>query len=257
MRIVIIEDERLTAEALEKMIAGLRPEADILARIGSVEEAVEWLEEHPEPDLIFCDIHLSDGNSFEIFREVEVRCPVIFATAYNQYAIEAFQVNSIDYLLKPLNKKDVAKALKKFETLYRDQGDLPLQNLQNLLQSKAIPPAEKPVYKSRFMARIGDVMKPVPAEDIAYFLVEDGVVVLTTFEGKRYFVNYSLDQLEEQLNPTRFFRANRQLIVQIEAVREVHPYFKGRLLLNLTPEVEGKMVVSSGRAPSFKEWLEV
>lgn len=256
MRILIIEDEKLTAEALEQMILDLRPGVEILDKIPSVEESVEWLETHSEPDLIFCDIHLSDGNSFEIFKEVDVHCPVIFSTAYNQYAIEAFQVNSIDYLLKPLDKKEVARALKKYEAIYRERNSLQIANLQKLIKTTT-EEGEQPPFKSRFMAKIGDVMKSIPSGDIAYFHVEDGEVVLRTFDGKRYFPHHSLDQLQEQLDPAQFFRANRQIIVNIAAVRELKPYFKGRLVLYVDPPVEEQLVISSEKAKEFKEWLEM
>lgn len=254
MKILIIEDERLTADTLAELVLELRPQAKILAKIGSVVEAIEWLETNAEPDLIFCDIHLSDGNSFEIFKGIRVQCPVIFTTAYNEYAIEAFQVNSIDYLLKPLDKKEIAKALKKYESLYPVQKNLQIENLQSLLQDSTETGSP---FKSRLMAKIGDSLKSIPTKDIAYFLIEDGEVILRTFKGKRYFPNYSLDQLEAQLHPSRFFRANRQIIVNIDAIKEVKPYFKGRLLLFLNPEVDKKLVVSSGKAKELKEWMEV
>jgi DNA-binding LytR/AlgR family response regulator len=254
MTILIIEDEKVTAEALERMIRSVRSDAQIIAKIRSVEAAIDWLETHTEPDLLFCDIHLSDGNSFEIFKNVSVNCPVIFSTAYNQYAIEAFQVNSIDYLLKPLNKKEVAKALKKYEALYHERKGIDIESLEKaFLHSKK---QQSPSYRSRYMAKIGDTIKPVDTEDIAYFYIEDGEVVLTTFKGKRYLPNYSLDQLDEQLNPNVFFRANRQLIVNIKAVKELHPYFKGRLILKLDPPLPEQIVISSGKVKAFKKWLE-
>lgn len=258
MKITIIEDEKLTADALEGMIRELDPKAEILAKIGSVEEAIEWLEGNRESDLIFCDIHLSDGNSFEIFNAVSIRCPVIFTTAYNQYAIQAFKVNSIDYLLKPLDPGQVAQALRKYESLYGKNQELPdLEKIHRLLQQNHTSSKGEKDYKSRFMVKIGDAIRSVATEEIAYFQVEEGIVVLTSFEGRRYLINYSLDQLEDQLDPTMFFRANRQVIVNIDAIKEIKPYFKGRLLLHLHPAVDEKVVVSSGKAPAFKEWLEM
>ena len=236
MRILIIEDEKVTAEALARMIEEIRDDAEILDMVRSVDASVEWLQTHAEPDLIFCDIHLSDGNSFEIFKKVKVDCPVIFSTAYDQYAIEAFQVNSIDYLLKPLDKKEVAQALKKFEALYRERKGVDINRIEEAIQKAS--EKERKEYKTRLMAKIGDTLKPVAVNDIAYFYVEEGAVVLTTFEGNRYFPQYSLEQLEEQLDPQQFFRANRQIIVNIEAVVELKPYFKGRLVLYVEHGIE-------------------
>ncbi|MBB6611647.1 response regulator transcription factor [Pontibacter sp. Tf4] len=250
MKIVIIEDEQLAASALAILVKRLRPEADILATLGSVQEAAEWLVLNQAPDLIFCDIHLSDGNSFEIFRQVEVKCPVIFTTAYNQYAIDAFKVNSIDYLLKPINPQDVALALKKYEQLRQPHQEF--GNLQQLLQ--AIQPKQH--YRSRFLTKTGQTIKAIPVEEVAYFMAEDGVVFLVTRQGKRFIINQTLDQLEEQLDPALFFRTNRQLIVHIQAVQEIRPYFKGRLNLLLTPVTSTDVIVSSSRANALRAWLD-
>lgn len=256
MKVVLIEDEQHAANALEAIICKLRPETEIVATLGSVEEAVEWLRLHRSPELIFCDIHLSDGNSFEIFRQVEVKCPVIFTTAYNQYAIEAFQVNSVGYLLKPIKAEEVAKAIRKYEELQQHHLAQELANLQNLLQH-AQQPAMRQTGKTRFMVKSGQTIKAIPSEEVAYFLAEEGVVFLITVEGKRFIVNYTLDQLEEKLDKNFFFRANRQLIVHIDAVKEVKPYFKGRLYLLLNPDAGAEMIISSNKAPVFKEWLDL
>ncbi|WP_347158812.1 LytR/AlgR family response regulator transcription factor [Pontibacter chitinilyticus] len=254
MKIIIIEDEQLAAEALAVLIKRLRPESELLAILRSVEEAAHWLLLHPVPDLIFCDIHLSDGNSFEIFRQVDVKCPVIFTTAFNQYAIEAFKVHSIDYLLKPIKPEEVAKAIKKYEelrSLHLAQG---MGNLQQLVQAN---PTHQPEHRTRFLVKNGQSIKAIPVKEVAYFLAEEGVVFLVTFEKKRYIISQTLDQLEGQLDPGAYFRANRQLMVHIEAVQEVRPYFKGRLSLVLNPPVVEDMIVSSSRAAAFKQWLDM
>jgi len=253
MKVVIIEDEALAAEALSLLINRLRPEASILTSLGSVDEAVQWLSVHPSPDLIFCDIHLSDGDCFEIFKQVEVKSPVIFTTAYNQYAIEAFKVNSVDYLLKPIKAEELARALKKYEELQKHQVSHELTKLHNLIQTTQ---AHQPNTRSRFLVKAGQNMKTVPIEDVAYFMAEDGVVFLVTFPGKRFIINYTLDQLEEQLDPLQFFRANRQIIVHVKAVLEVKPYFKGRLVTQLQPETNEELIISSGKANAFKQWLD-
>ncbi|WP_162426600.1 LytR/AlgR family response regulator transcription factor [Pontibacter pudoricolor] len=242
MKVVIVEDEQLAADALAVIVKRLRPQTEILSKIGSVEEAVQWFNLYQAPDLIFCDIHLSDGNSFEIFRQVTINCPVIFTTAYNQYAIEAFKVNSIDYLLKPIKPEDVALALKKYES---QQRPVP-QDMSQLQQ-----------VKSRFLVKQGQVIKTIPVEDVSYFWAEDGVVFLFTRQGKRFIINYTLDQLEEQLDKTVYFRANRQLIVHIHAVQEVHSYFKGRLTLQLHPALDKEVIISRSKASEFKLWLDM
>lgn len=255
MKVVIIEDEAFAAEALESLILELRPETEVLDVLPSVEEAVIWFETNRPPDLAFCDIHLSDGNSFEIFKEITVDCPVIFTTAFNKYAIEAFQVNSVDYLLKPIKKEELAKAIKKYEGLRQESSTRQLENLQNLLQESGIAtPSEK---KSRFMVKSGRSIKVIPSKEVAWFLAEEGVVFLMNFEGQRFIINYTLDQLEENMDPNNFFRANRQLIVNISAVKKAEPYFKGRLLLYTEPPVEGDQVISSNKAGAFKKWLDM
>ncbi len=255
MNVVIIEDEAFAADVLETMILNLRRNSKVLARLESVEDAIEWFENNEPPQLIFCDIHLSDGSSFEIFREVEVKSPVIFTTAFNEYAIEAFKVNSVDYLLKPIKKEDLAQAIKKYESLKTSNLVEELENLKNLLENeKTTVRKEK---KSRFMVKSGQSIQAIPREKIAYFMAEEGVVLLVTFEGNRYVVNYTLDELEGLLDEVKFFRANRQLIINIEAVKKVSPYFKGRLQLTLNPATEDEPVISSGKASKFKEWLDL
>ncbi|SFQ84037.1 LytR/AlgR family response regulator transcription factor [Hymenobacter arizonensis] len=248
MNVLVIEDEPLAAQALAALLTRLRPATRILACLGSVEEAVEWLEEHPAPDVLFCDIHLSDGNSFDIFRQVAVGAPVIFTTAYDAYAIQAFQVNSVDYLLKPLQAAEVDRALQKYETLRPATLPAAVANVQRLVHTTP---------RARFLVKSRQAWKAVPVDDVAYFLAEEGVVFLVTHPGKRFLIADTLDQLEGQLDAQRFFRINRQFILSIGAVQEIRPYFKGRLVLQVAPPVAGEaLVVSAGRAPAFKHWLD-
>ncbi len=256
MKVVIIEDEAYAADILEAMVLEAYPETSVLAKLESIEEAVEWFNINKHPDLVFCDIHLSDGNSFEIFRQVEIKCPVIFTTAYNEYAIEAFKVNSVDYLLKPIKKEELARSIRKYENLKQSHTNLELEKLHKLLQN-SVPEKSHSEKKSRFMVKSGQSIKTIPSEKVAYFLAEEGVVLLVTFEGKRFVVNYTLDQLEDLLDPEIFFRANRQLIINIRAVKEVSPYFKGRLHLTLQPSLAGDHIISSNKASVFKEWLDL
>lgn len=255
MRTVIIEDEAFAADALEALISRVIPTATIEARLESIEESLEWFAENPVPDLLFCDIHLSDGSSFEIFRNVEVKCPVIFTTAYDQYAIEAFKVNSIDYLLKPIKEEHLTRAFDKYQNMQQSDVAKELQNIKSLL--KQGPPVTKPEPKSRFMVKSGQSIKVVPQEEIAYFFAEEGVVLLVTFDRKRYVVNYTLEQLDAQLDPHRFFRANRGSIVNIRAISRAEPYFKGRLLIQTEPPLPEDQVISSSKASAFRDWLDL
>lgn len=255
MRTVIIEDEAFAADALEALISRVIPTARVEARLESIEESLEWFEENPAPDLLFCDIHLSDGNSFEIFKNIELKCPVIFTTAYDQYAIEAFKVNSIDYLLKPVKEEDLKRAFDKYQHMQKDDVARELENIRSLLRQG--PSVVRPEPKSRFMVKSGQSIKAIPQEEIAYFLAEEGVVLLVSFDKKRYIVNYTLEQLDEQLDPRSFFRANRGLIVNIKAVSRAEPYFKGRLLLQTEPPLPEDQVISSSKAAAFKDWLDL
>jgi DNA-binding LytR/AlgR family response regulator len=248
MNVLIIEDEPLAAQALAALLTRLRPATRILALLGSVEEAVDWLRTQPAPDVLFCDIHLSDGNSFDIFRQVAVGAPVIFTTAYDTYAIQAFQVNSVDYLLKPLQAAEVERALQKYETRHPATLPAAVENVQRLVN--AAP-------RARFLVKAGPALKAVLVDDVAYFLAEEGVVFLVTHPGKRYILPDTLDQLEGQLDARNFFRINRQFILSIGAVQEIRPYFKGRLVLRVAPPAaEEALVVSAGRAPAFRHWLD-
>ena len=248
MRVVIIEDEPLAAQALAALLTRLRPAARLLATLGSVEEAVDWLRAQPAPGLLFCDIHLSDGNSFDIFRQVVVNAPVIFTTAYDAYAIQAFQVNSVDYLLKPLQAAEVERALLKFDSLRPATLPAAVENVQRLVHSTP---------RARFLVKVGQALKAVPVDQVAYFLAEEGVVFLVTHAGKRFLLSDTLDQLEGQVDARNFFRINRQVILSIGAVQEIRPYFKGRLVLQVAPPIaEEALVVSAGRAPAFKHWLD-
>lgn len=255
MKIVIIEDEQHAAEALEESILELRPEATILASLSSVEDAIDWFSSQPSPELVFSDIQLSDGNSFEIFREIDPGCPVIFITAFNEYALEAFKVNSIDYLLKPIKKKEIGKAIRKFEQLHQHQVVQELNNLKKLLANTEATSTQS-VKRSRFLAKSGQKLLSIPVTDVAYFLAEDGVVFLYDFKGKRYIINHTLEELAEETDPNSFFRANRQYLVHIDSVKEVQTYFKGRLKLELQPACDDNIVISSNKANSFKEWLD-
>ncbi|MBC7920984.1 MAG: response regulator transcription factor [Ferruginibacter sp.] len=254
MNVVIVEDERPALEMLVEMLHEYDPSLRVLACLESVKGAVQWLSTHPFPDLIFCDIHLTDGNSFEIFSQVPVKSPVIFTTAYNQYAIQAFKVNSVDYLLKPFDKQSLARALQKLSDLSKAAPLPDLADVQHLMDQLQAKPAAS---KSRFLVKTGPTIRYVPTADIAYFYAEEKVVFLVTNANQKYIIDFTLDGLKPLLNPERFFRINRQFLVHIHAIQTVKPYFKGRLLVHLLPHSEVDVVVSSEKASLFREWLEL
>jgi len=249
MRILIFEDEKLASERLIQVIKEIEPEAQILNTLKSVESAIAWFESNRTPDLIISDIQLLDGVSFEVFDQVKLDCPVIFTTAYDEYAIQAFEVNSIDYLLKPIQKKKLANALSKFQSQSPAHSGIDISVLQALIQPKK-------AYKSRFLVKFGQRIKAIPVEKIAYFYSRDKLTFLVTFEGQKLPVDQTLEELDSLLDPKHFFRVNRKFIVHFDAVADIHPYFKGRVKLVLEPEINEDIVVSSEKTPVFKKWLD-
>ena len=249
LNILIIEDEQPAARRLLKMITALEPGVNLLANLDSVESGIQWLEKNSHPDLIFSDIQLSDGISFEIFKSVEPKCPVIFVTAYDQYAIDAFKVNSIDYLLKPLREEDLATALEKFRKLNKKTAAL---DIDSLLRAYVPQPA---TYKQRFVVRYGEHIRTITTAEIAYFYTEDKVNFLATFEGRRFAIDLNLDHLDTVLDPQQFFRINRQFIISISSIAEMFAHTKSRVLIKLKPPSKHETIVSAERAADFKMWL--
>lgn len=243
---MIIEDEFFSRERLRKMVAALRPSYSPVCQTESVEDSVAWLEGH-SVDLIFADVELADNNCFEIFSRVEVRAPVIFTTAYNEYAIRAFKVNSIDYLLKPYEEHELAAAITKFETLRRSSPVPDYGRLEGLISGLAA--------RERIVVVRGDSYIHVDMVDASHFSSEDKYTWLHTFPGKSYIIDDSLDRMEATLDRRRFFRASRNHIINIKAVGEVHKHFNGRLKLTLaaTPPVE--VIISARRRDDFLAWL--
>ncbi len=251
LRILIIEDEEPAAKRLLKMIKEADPVVELLGSIASVSAAIKWFKENEAPDLIFSDIQLADGTSFDIFKEVKLLCPVIFVTAFDQYAIDAFKVNSIDYLLKPLKKDELLDAINKFKNTR--QTEFPSFDINRLLQ--AYSPKNQP-YKTRFIVRFGEHIKTIQTEEIAYFYTEDKINFLATHEGKRFAIDFNLDSLETLLDPRSFFRINRQFIVSIGSIAEMFAYTKGRVLIKLKPATKQETIVSTERSADFKTWLD-
>ncbi len=255
MKVLIIEDERFAAIKLEGLIKAYDPSIEISGPLETVEEAVQCLSGQFSPDLLFLDIHLADGSSFEIFKQVAVDCPIIFTTAYDQYAIQAFKTKSIDYLLKPIKQEELNAAMGKFAALYRGRPErkieFEIQALAEMLQSN-----QSKRYKERFLVKRGATIQSIPSDRIAYFHFEDRATLLITQDNHRFPVNQTLDELELVLNPQAFTRANRQFIVHISAIDKIHPWFKGRLKLDLSPKQSTDLVVSAEKTKQFKRWLD-
>jgi two-component system, LytTR family, response regulator LytT len=251
LRILLIEDEDPAAKRLRKMILEIEPGAEISESIVSVSSGIAWFAANEMPGLIFSDIQLSDGLSFEIFREQDITCPVIFTTAYDQYAIEAFKVNSIDYLLKPIKKDELESAFKKFRKL-KAAGQSSF-NIDKLMQT--LQPALKPEYKKRFVVKYGEHIKTINIEEVVYFYTEDKINFLCTKDGRRFVIDFNLDALDNMLDPKVFFRINRQYIIGIHAIADMLSYSKSRVLVKLNPPAKHETIVSTERAADFKHWL--
>jgi DNA-binding LytR/AlgR family response regulator len=251
MKIVIIEDENLASERLEKLLLDIEPEIEILEKLASVKESIDWLREN-SPDLIFLDIQLSDGLSFKIFEEITVKAPIIFTTAYDQYAIRAFRVNSIDYLLKPVRKEDLAISLSKFKNI-KSYFNPDFNELVNMIRNKKIE------YKQRFLVQYGQKIKKIEVHEAACFYALEKNVFMATSDNLRYPLDYTLDNLEDILDPKKFFRINRKIIINYEAIKNMIPYSKSRIKveLSINPPEEIESIVSVERSPKFKEWLDI
>lgn len=251
MRVIIIEDEELAAERLAKMLAETAPGTEVIARPGSVKESVKWLTSN-KADLIFLDIQLSDGLSFSIFEQVTTNTPVIFTTAYDQYAIKAFDLNSIAYLLKPVRKNDLIEALKKYNSL-KSAFNIDFESLLNSLQG------QKPNYRRRFLIQINDKFRKIESGDIAYFYSLEKSVFLTTFDGVSYPLDLSLDNLTGEIDPLQFFRINRKYIVNMRSIKNMFAWSRSRIKIVLTPPLptgdDNDAIVSIDRAADFKKWL--
>lgn len=251
MTILIIEDEEPAYKRLQKMLKDIEPGHTLLNQIVSVSSAIKWFKENEAPDLIISDIQLSDGISFEIFKQVNIKCPVIFTTAYDQYAIEAFKVNSIDYLLKPVKKEELEKAVTKFKSL-TPAAAFPSIDINKLLQSLQPAGIE---YKKRFVVRYGEHIKTINIEEVVYFYTEDKATFLCTKDARRFVVDFNLDTLDSILDPKVFFRINRQYIISIHSIAEMFAYSKSRVLIKLNPPAKNETIVSTERSADFKHWL--
>ncbi len=252
MKVLIIEDEAPAFRRLQKILDDLDEDLDILEVLDSVESSIRYLQTHEQPDLIFMDIQLADGHSFEIFKEVQVNVPLIFTTAFDEYTLKAFQVNSIDYLLKPLKIDDVKKSLTKLKNL-RSVFASEQQDYMEIL--KAIQDTGK-AYKKRFLIKFGDRLISTAIEEVAYFFTKDGLVFLVNHKGRKYHIDYTMDDLEVILDPERFYRVNRQYCISYHSIKATNKYFNGKLLVELIPETDNEVVISREKAMDFKKWLD-
>jgi two-component system response regulator LytT len=255
MKIVIIEDEVPALNRIRKMIAEVAPEAHVIGTADSIEAAVELFSTHQNIQLALMDIELADGQSFEIFKQVEVTCPVIFTTAYDEFALKAFKVNSLDYLLKPIDKNELKEAIMKFKKLHDNPVKMNYEEQFRLLIHE-LRGEKQESYKDRFLLKSGTKYISIASSDIAYCYVYDKLVYLVQRKGTKHILDYSLDELSKMLNPQHFFQVNRQVIASYESIQSVHSYFNGKLKLELQPVLDEEVVVSREKAAEFKEWLD-
>lgn len=258
MRILIVEDEELAVKKLQKTLSTVDATSDVIGITDSIKTTVEWLQNNRQPDLILMDIELSDGQSFEIFNLTEVKSPVIFTTSYDEFALKAFKVNSIDYLLKPIQKEELQLALNKYrllQTSYKGGGEentrINLENLVKELQQK-LQPKE---FRKRFLVKHAQKLVSVEIDDIAYFYSDGRLNFFKTSDNKKYVVDYTMDELEEMLDPEKFFRISRAFYVSINSIDKIDDYFGNRLILQLKPTVDKEALVSREKVTDFKKWM--
>lgn len=255
MKILIIEDEELAVKKLHKMLIGIDDSIEVIANLDSIGSSVEWLENNETPDLIMMDIELLDGQSFEIFNRVKVKSPVIFTTSYDEYALKAFKVNSVDYLLKPIQREDLAAALNKYRQMFAapaaSQPSINMDMLVKELQQK-LQPRE---YRKRFLVKNVQKLVSVETDDIAYFYSDGRLNFFKTTDNKKYVVDYTMDELDEMLDPDKYFRISRSFFVSIDSVDQINDYFGNRLILTLKPAVDKEALVSREKVTDFKKWL--
>jgi len=256
MKVLIIEDEAPAFRRLQKVLEEIDHQIEIVEVLDSVNDSIKWLKNHQSPDLIFMDIQLSDGISFDIFEDIEVKSPVIFTTAFDEYTLRAFKVNSIDYLLKPIKKEELEKGIDKYRFFKKQFGGAIQQpqeeKLGELIRNIKLNDKQ---YKNRFLIKTGDKLLSISADEIAHFQMRQGVVHLFTSDGKRYITDHTLDELTNITDPEKFYRANRQFILAYGAIKTIHRYHKGKLLVELSNAADEQIIVSMEKASAFKKWL--
>lgn len=258
MKVFIVEDEPLAVKKLIRLLEEVAYDVEVVGSAGGINTAVEWLETNPLPDLIFLDIELSDGQSFEIFQRTKVKSPVIFVTSYDEFALQAFKVNSIDYLLKPVQREDLVNAIAKFRDLklqYARDANPISANIENLLMTLSRGVATAKEYRTRFLVKHLQKYVTVEVADIAYFWSEGRINFFKNRAGQKYLVEYTMEEIEAMLDPQHWFRISRQFLVSVPSVAEIQPFFNNRLKLQLTPKEPEDVVVSRERVANFKTWM--
>ncbi len=252
MKILIVEDEDLAVKKLHKTLQAVDASAEVIGITDSIKATVEWLQSNPKPDIILMDIELADGQSFEIFNLVEIKSPVIFTTSYDEYALKAFKVNSIDYLLKPVQKEELEAALNKYKKLKTEVSTgVNFENLVKELQQK-LQPKE---YRTRFLVKLGQKLVSINIEDIAYFYSDGRLNFFKTADNKKFVIDYTMDELEEMLEPNSYFRISRSFFVSVNSIDKIDEYFGNRLILALKPAVDKEALVSREKVTDFKKWM--
>ena len=254
MNILIVEDEELAVKKIKKTLAAVDETAIVQGETDSIESTVKWLEENAAPDLILMDIELADGQSFEIFKLTEVKSPVIFTTSYDEFALKAFKVNSIDYLLKPVQKEELEAALNKYKKLKENKtptADVSMDDLVKQLQQK-LQPKE---YRKRFLVKHGQRLVSIDVNDIAYFFADGRLNFFITYDNKKYVVDYTMDELEDMIDPNYFFRISRSFYVSVNSIEKIDDYFGNRLILGLKPVNNKEALVSREKVTEFKMWM--
>ena len=252
MNVFIVEDEEPASDRLKKMLGKIDGNIRVIGTAVSIKNAVEWLRSNPAPDLVFMDIQLADGESFEIFNEVKVTSPVVFITAFDQHAVRAFKLNSIDYLLKPVKEEEMVKAIEKYRSWYNGKATAPADynKLISILQS------ERKEFQKRIIIRFGETIKTVDIDEVAYFYTEDKINFLRTMGNMDYPMDMNLDETEKILDASKFFRINRQFIININSIQKMVVVSKSRVKLTLSPPSSHETIVSTDRSGTFKKWLE-
>ncbi len=251
MKVLIVEDEVTAGEHLEFLLKSIDTDIQVLTILDSVKSSIAYLSQTNDAELIFMDIHLSDGISFEIFDELKIATPIIFTTAYDQYAMKAFKVNSIDYLLKPINKSELSQAIEQFKSV--KLLEKPINNqIENIIASLGL---EKKSFKLTYLVQKRDVFLPVKVVDIAYFYIDIGIVKAVTFDNTTFVINEKLEDIELEIDPKYFHRVNRQFILNKNAIIEIKSYFNGKLIVSVNPSFNDRIEISRAKVKIFKEWM--
>ncbi len=255
MKVLIIEDEMPAQRLLKETLQEINFETEVVDCLNSIKSAVEWFQNNQHPEIVLLDIQLSDGLSFEIFKRVKIESMIIFTTAYDEYAMQAFKVNSLDYLLKPIEKDELQAAFEKYQQynkqfIQEKNANIDFSELASLIKN------EKPEYRKRFLIQSNESFFQLSIEQIAFFYSMQGITFAVTFEKREYPVNFSLESLKGQLNPESFFKVNRQIIINIDTIKKIHSYFNGKLKLETQPTHSEDIVIGKDKAASFKRWLD-